>query len=86
MKTFVLYTGSELCVYEEPWLWDPLDPGFPSDPVVKEHFNEMKWFDSREEATAYLLQCMSYDDIWDFGLRGLSWLELGRVYRRFLTK
>ena len=46
MKAFVWYTGSELCIYEEPLLWDPVDPGFPSDPVVKEHFNEMKWFDS----------------------------------------
>ena len=50
--------------------------------VFKDHIQEVIVFDDLSEIWSHLSIHMTYDDLWDFGLKSIRDIRLGEVYTR----
>ena len=48
--------------------------------VFKDHIQEVTVFEDFSDVLCYLSTNLSYDSFWDFGIKSVDKIELGKVY------
>ena len=86
MAYCVFLTDTRLCIFEDDWHPNNYKNVIPNEREVKQNLDKVRYFESWIQVEMYLRKNLSYDDIWLFGLRGLKWLEFGRLYYKATPK